>query len=151
MRTRPYRAAVPWPTTGLNPAGIENPRWNRKAACRLADPELFFPERGGNAEVAAAKKWCRQCPVQADCLQYALANREQHGVWGGCTERERNKLLAGRPKTQTIHADRTAQQYYALLDKGVDKFKARKQLNLTEYTARRYEQARSKSAAEEAA
>ncbi|MGH9194816.1 MAG: WhiB family transcriptional regulator, partial [Acidimicrobiia bacterium] len=35
---------------------------------------------------------CTQCPVALECLRYALANREQFGIWGGTSERERRKL-----------------------------------------------------------
>jgi WhiB family redox-sensing transcriptional regulator len=33
------------------------------------------------------------CPVVDKCLQYALENREQHGIWGGLTVGERQALL----------------------------------------------------------
>lgn len=55
------------------------------AACRTADPELFFD---GDL-TAAAVKVCMGCPVWAECT---LANvGEQHGVWG-CSERARRRM-----------------------------------------------------------
>ena len=36
-----------------------------------------------------AKRVCEGCPVQERCLEYALRNRIDHGVWGGCSERQR--------------------------------------------------------------
>ena len=51
------------------------------AACRDADPRLFFPEPGESD--AEAKAICAACPVRAGCLAAALANRERYGVWGG--------------------------------------------------------------------
>jgi WhiB family transcriptional regulator, redox-sensing transcriptional regulator len=66
--------------------------WWRSAACRDADPELFFPvaPRGPGAdEIARAKAVCAGCRVRRECLQYALATRQLHGVWGGTTEDER--------------------------------------------------------------
>ena len=66
--------------------------WWRSAACREADPELFFPvaARGPGAdEVARAKEVCAACRVRRECLQYALATHQLHGVWGGTTEDER--------------------------------------------------------------
>jgi WhiB family redox-sensing transcriptional regulator len=61
------------------------------AACAGLDPDPFHPRRGENA--AAAKTICRACPIQADCLAWALANHERHGIWGGRSERERRRLL----------------------------------------------------------
>ena len=66
--------------------------WWRSAACREADPELFFPvaARGPGAdEIARAKAVCAACGVRRECLQYALATHQLHGVWGGTTEDER--------------------------------------------------------------
>ncbi|MGH9290867.1 MAG: WhiB family transcriptional regulator, partial [Acidimicrobiales bacterium] len=36
------------------------------------------------------------CPVKEQCLEHALANRIDHGVWGGCSERERRRILKRR-------------------------------------------------------
>src|SRR5712664_3272641 len=66
--------------------------WWRSAACQEADPELFFPvaARGpGARETARAKAVCAACRVRPQCLQYALATRQLHGVWGGMSEDER--------------------------------------------------------------
>jgi WhiB family redox-sensing transcriptional regulator len=57
-----------------------------------ADPELFFPVAKygpGASETDRAKAVCAGCPVRRQCLQYALATRQMHGVWGGLTEDER--------------------------------------------------------------
>lgn len=64
--------------------------WQMKAACLEADPEIFFPERGGSSK--AARTVCIRCDVRMECLRYALRNREQFGIWGGTSERERRKL-----------------------------------------------------------
>jgi len=64
--------------------------WQADARCVQADPEIFFPERGGSSR--AARAVCNECPVLEQCLQYALQNREQFGIWGGTSERERRKL-----------------------------------------------------------
>ena len=58
------------------------------AACRAADPELFFPpddERPADREtrVAQAVAVCHGCPVQAACYAAAVANGERWGIWGG--------------------------------------------------------------------
>jgi Transcription factor WhiB len=53
------------------------------AACRTADPALFFPEPGDTATEAQAIAICAACPVRAECYDAALANKEEAGVWGG--------------------------------------------------------------------
>jgi WhiB family redox-sensing transcriptional regulator len=66
--------------------------WWEAAACRTADPDLFFPVSSvgpGRDEVARAKEVCAGCRVRRQCLQFALATRQAHGVWGGTTEEER--------------------------------------------------------------
>jgi WhiB family redox-sensing transcriptional regulator len=74
-------------------------RWWDLAACQTADPELFFPvtERGpGVNQVLQAKAMCARCGVRLQCLDYAMATRQVHGVWGGTTESERLPKLARR-------------------------------------------------------
>jgi len=67
------------------------PDWRDDAACRDADPELFFPD-GDRAQVKTAKLICRGCPVSATCLSWALASGQEAGIWGGLTEDERHRL-----------------------------------------------------------
>jgi len=65
--------------------------WKMNALCQFLDePDLFFPENGQNPE--AAKRVCIQCEVRTDCLQYALGRDEHHGVWGGLSQRQLNKI-----------------------------------------------------------
>ena len=52
--------------------------------------EAFFPEKGGSTR--DAKRVCSGCTVRAECLEYALANDERFGIWGGLSERERRRL-----------------------------------------------------------
>ena len=68
--------------------------WQERARCREYDPEVFFPEKGGSSR--EAKRICADCPVKAPCLEYALRNRIDHGVWGGTSERERRRILKRR-------------------------------------------------------
>ncbi|MER8188241.1 WhiB family transcriptional regulator [Kitasatospora sp. NPDC094015] len=64
--------------------------WQERALCAQTDPESFFPEKGGSTR--EAKKVCLACEVRAECLEYALANDERFGIWGGLSERERRRL-----------------------------------------------------------
>lgn len=70
--------------------------WRDRAACRDADPELFFPisELGpGARQITEAKAVCARCPVRERCLDYALDNGLDHGVFGGTTDTERRQLV----------------------------------------------------------
>lgn len=69
--------------------------WRADAACRGTDPALFFTER--DESQAAAKAVYAECPVRQECLAYALAAREDLGVWGGTSERERRRRRWRRP------------------------------------------------------
>ncbi|NLF05129.1 MAG: WhiB family transcriptional regulator [Actinomycetales bacterium] len=64
--------------------------WQERALCAQTDPEAFFPEKGGSTR--EAKRVCTGCEVRSECLEYALANDERFGIWGGLSERERRKL-----------------------------------------------------------
>jgi WhiB family redox-sensing transcriptional regulator len=74
-----------------------NLSWRNRAACKGVDPDIFYPASDEEAE--EAKSICAQCPVREACLEYALANRERDGVWGGATERERRRMIRQRRKT----------------------------------------------------
>jgi WhiB family transcriptional regulator, redox-sensing transcriptional regulator len=76
--------------------------WRSRAACLSADPDLFFPiSSSGPArdQVAKAKSICATCQVRQECLDYALATHEIHGVWGGTSEEERKLLRSQGPGT----------------------------------------------------
>lgn len=64
--------------------------WQERALCAQTDPEAFFPEKGGSTR--EAKRVCLSCEVRVECLEYALANDERFGIWGGLSERERRRL-----------------------------------------------------------
>jgi WhiB family redox-sensing transcriptional regulator len=64
--------------------------WMQDAACTSANPEAWFPEKGGSTR--DAKRVCDTCDVVAECLAYALERDERFGIWGGKSERERRKL-----------------------------------------------------------
>ena len=68
--------------------------WMAKGNCADEPPSTFFPSDGVGVEVA--RRICGTCPVQEQCLEYALKSRIDHGVWGGCSERERRRILKRR-------------------------------------------------------
>lgn len=68
--------------------------WQERGDCRGVNPDLFFPERG--APSGPGKDVCDKCPVQQECLSYALFNGEKFGIWGGLSERERQRIRRQR-------------------------------------------------------
>ncbi|HUR49691.1 MAG TPA: WhiB family transcriptional regulator [Acidimicrobiales bacterium] len=68
--------------------------WMKKGRCRDIAPSVFFPSDGVGVDVARAI--CADCPVKAPCLEYALENKIDHGVWGGASERERRRIARRR-------------------------------------------------------
>ena len=70
-------------------------RWRKDAACRDTSPDLFFPVgTTGQAlvQIDQARAVCEACPVQAACLQFALATNQDSGIWGGTSEEERRTI-----------------------------------------------------------
>ena len=68
--------------------------WMARGNCRDEAPARFFPSDG--VGVDQARRICATCPVQEPCLEYALEQRIDHGVWGGASERERRRILKRR-------------------------------------------------------
>lgn len=89
------------PTKVLVDTSGNDPAWRERAECLTTDPELHFPV--GNtgpaaAQIIEAKAVCARCPVRAECLRWALATGQNHGVWGGRTEDERRAIIRGRAR-----------------------------------------------------
>ena len=76
-------------------ASNDSASWRQSAACLSYDPGLFFPiGKTGRAvtEIQRAKAICAACPVQTECLTFALETHQAYGIWGGCDEDERRTL-----------------------------------------------------------
>jgi WhiB family redox-sensing transcriptional regulator len=71
--------------------------WMLRSRCRDMAPEIFFPYNGPG--VAAAQRICTECTVRPECLDYALRNQIEQGIWGGTSERERRRIRRGRKST----------------------------------------------------
>jgi WhiB family transcriptional regulator, redox-sensing transcriptional regulator len=76
---------------------VTNLSWRQKAACRGLDPEIFYPTSDDAAD--SAKIVCSACAVRTACLEYALSHRENDGIWGGATEKERRRIVRQRRKS----------------------------------------------------
>lgn len=83
----PGRERVALPPDVLELLGFTRPPWMRDGLCREHPEVDFYAQR--NAEKARAI--CARCLVTDECLDHALANREE-GVWGGTDEAERRAV-----------------------------------------------------------
>jgi WhiB family transcriptional regulator, redox-sensing transcriptional regulator len=72
------------------------PAWMDFALCRGMDPDLWFPTKGDVATGEAAKAICAQCPARMPCMEFAVATRETFGIWGGTSERQRQRIRKQR-------------------------------------------------------
>lgn len=68
--------------------------WQQAARCRDLDSSLFFPARGESSNRARAV--CAECPVSSNCLEMAITERLEVGIFGGKTPRERKVLRRQR-------------------------------------------------------
>jgi WhiB family redox-sensing transcriptional regulator len=83
----------------MNP---EDRAWMDQGACVGVDAEVFFPSRGENDKAEEARKYCWACPVRSQCLEYALANGEKFGMWGGMSERQRRQIRKQRKHFRSV-------------------------------------------------
>lgn len=71
-----------------------NFEWQDDANCKGLN-DLFFFDRGANQKkIQTAKKICGACKVKGECLEFALENKFEYGIWGGKTPNER-LLMSG--------------------------------------------------------
>jgi WhiB family transcriptional regulator, redox-sensing transcriptional regulator len=81
--------------------------WESRALCRDVDAGCFIPPLREESEAErrsrelAAKRVCAVCPVQPQCLDYALRMSEPFGIWGGLNEVERRALTRARPSERS--------------------------------------------------
>ena len=80
---------------------IRDTEWMSGALCQDQPNDLlWFPDPKTPAgSLKQAKSICRACPVQPECLHYAMTHRV-YGIWGGLSETERSRLRGPR-RSQT--------------------------------------------------
>ena len=96
------------------PAMTARANWRDDAACRDADPDLFFPiGAAGPAlrQISEAKRICRACPARTPCLAWALENGVTDGVWGATTPDERRAIRSLPRRTTTSQEDDDGEGY----------------------------------------
>jgi WhiB family redox-sensing transcriptional regulator len=60
-------------------------------ACKDVDTDLFFSEL--KSKVEKEKAICNSCPVKSECLEFALKDGIEFGIFGGVTADERKALV----------------------------------------------------------
>ena len=75
--------------------------WPKRAICPGEDPSIFFPAHGDPG--IRARKVCANCPVQMDCLEYAIA-ADEWGIWGG-QDRDQRRALKDGPDESALPPD----------------------------------------------
>ena len=79
--------------------------WRTDAACRGMDTvAVFFPARGQNGKVAAAKKICEGCPVKDECLTEAMVDPMNSGIWGATSHRQRRAIRSASNPVESLRA-----------------------------------------------
>ncbi len=78
----------------------------RQGRCRDgSNHELFFSQRA--RDLASAQSLCASCPVRIPCLEVALEEGLEYGVWGGVIFWEgqafHRKRDRGRPRLSDAH------------------------------------------------
>lgn len=75
--------------------------WMEDAACRDADPEIFFPEGTTTRayhKTIEAKDHCAVCPVLDQCYEFAASNDYViYGIWAGLDASKIRRITSGRP------------------------------------------------------
>lgn len=127
--------------------------WRTYAVCATTDGEAFFPVGDNEAardQTERAKAICRRCPSRSACLSYALDTRQDVGVWGGLSERER-RLVHGRSRravydrnettaVQNIITSRLA-EYQQLVAQGLEASRIARELGTNVQTVNNVRQA----------
>lgn len=84
---------------------VEALDWQEDAACRSYENIMFFGEEG-EAELDRqirenrAKSVCQRCPVNEQCLEFAMETNQKYGIWGGLTDKERASLKRRRARAR---------------------------------------------------
>lgn len=72
---------------------IPHEPWFGKALCGDIDPDEldFTVDEQGGANLEEKRAVCEMCPVQIECLDYAVREGIRHGFWGGMSAADRRR------------------------------------------------------------
>lgn len=100
--------------------------WASDAACVSIGTAIFYPPAGAVSgfHYAQARAVCNTCPVAAQCLEFALDNDERHGMWGGHSPEQRDRILKARGKRRTTGQHKRAAEERAKSDALLPRYEA---------------------------
>lgn len=75
---------------GTDQNEIDASNWMDFAACKGKTAEMFPRKHKDITYIPGARKLCQSCPVEEQCLEYALQfpATDIHGVWARLTPRQ---------------------------------------------------------------
>lgn len=77
--------------------------WQLRGACHSVDDDAWFPDLTRPDRRSASVARCARCPVRRSCLAFALAEGEEHGIWGGTTDVQRHALMLDLGAGVSVH------------------------------------------------
>jgi WhiB family transcriptional regulator, redox-sensing transcriptional regulator len=92
--------------TGRAASLVTEEHWRSAAACRSADPDLFFPVSSSGKALERAEQAiaiCARCRVRRECLAFAVKTHQMHGVWGGMSEQDHYRLRRYGNHLRALH------------------------------------------------
>jgi WhiB family redox-sensing transcriptional regulator len=92
------------------------PRFDETTSCNDTNADLFFSDQ--KLEIMQAKLICNSCPLIEQCRDWSIGN-ENHGVWGGMSERERYLARGGKDALETQETIQAREQFIDLFAKSI--------------------------------
>lgn len=75
------------------------PEWQDRARCKgMPQDGLFFATDSQEKHLELAKAICGRCEVSKECLDYAIEQKIDVGIFGGHTALERKRMRWGRSR-----------------------------------------------------
>lgn len=87
---------MPYAMVDLFSARLMPPFLGAEVACAGMPTAMFYPESMAKAAVAPARRICARCKVLERCLEWAVETGQEHGVWGGTTRAQRDRIRQNR-------------------------------------------------------
>ncbi len=102
------KACTNLPPTGIKTAkydfNLKNLIWKEQAACKNKT-NIFFPHSNPHLINKAAIKVCVTCPVQVECLEFALETKPREGTWAGLSPSSLYELRRPKPRNDGRHGN----------------------------------------------
>lgn len=96
-----YQGIVSAATRRKKYSAPKNPEWGEPSTCKKVDPELFYKD-SETRDTTLAVAVCMGCAALSPCLGYTLGAKEEFGVWGGLTEKQRSEIRRVQREGRTV-------------------------------------------------